>query len=197
MSFTANLAPWAGLMSVLACLALNGAAATSLEGPSWGTEPGVSPPSYALTEPTESDLNVDTVVLVCSETGQGRALELDLYLAEPGPLLPNNADPRWLKERPSVEISIDGRTFRADLLFSDDHVVVTDASDRRRPILSAALLDAMQSGRTMVLRFDLLKESPDGASRFDSLLVIDLRSGQSAIASVRRCTSPNAYAAAR
>jgi hypothetical protein len=199
MNTKTNLARWMGLALALACLVLNGTAATSLDhrGQGWRTEPGVSPPSYAVTEPAESDVNVDTIALVCSETAYGRTLELDLYVVGPGPLLPNGADSRWLKERPSVETAVDGRRFRADLLFADGYVVVADASDHRWPILSADLLDAMQNGRSMVVRFDLLEDGRDGAGRFDSQLVIDLQAGQSAIASVRRCSSPGAYVATR
>lgn len=193
-----HLARWMGAVAAVACLTLNGAAATSPDGRghAWRTEPGVSPPSYAVTEPVESEVNVDTVVLVCSETASGRRLELDLHLAGPGPLSPNGVDPQRLKERPSIEIMIDGKSFRAELLFADDHVVVADASDRRWPILSAHLLDAMQSGRSMMLRFDLLEDEREGAPRVDSSLLIDLQAGKSAIAAVRRCASPDAVAMA-
>ena len=189
-----------GIALALACLALSSASATSRDGGigSWMTEPGVSPPSYAVTEPVESDLNVDTVVLLCSETVRGRVLELELYLSGPEFLLPNGADPRWLKDDPSVEIVVDGRTFGADLLFADDYVIVADAVDRRQPLLSTALLDALQYGRTMVLHFDLLKEGAGGRpSRFDSQLVVDLRVGQAAIAAVRRCATARAVQAIR
>jgi prepilin-type processing-associated H-X9-DG protein len=199
MSFKTDLARWTGLASALVCLLLTSAAATSLDGRShsWRTEPGVSPPSYAVTEPTESDLNVDTIALVCGETAYGRTLEIDLYLVGSGPLLPNGADPRWLKERPSVEIAVDGRRFRANILFADGYVVVANAFDHRWPTLTASLQDAMQNGRSMVIRFDLLEEGGDGTSRFDSQLVIDLQAGQPSIAAVRQCVSPNAHAAVR
>lgn len=198
MGCRARLARWAGVVAAVTCLTLDGAAATSPDGRghAWKTEPGASPPSYAVTEPVESAVNVDTVALVCGETAHGRRLELDLHLAGPGPLSPNGADPRRLKERPAVEIVIDGRSFRSELLFADDHVVVADASDRRWPILSAHLLDAMQNGRSMMLRFDLLEEERGGAPRADGSLLIDLQAGKSAIAAVRRCASPDAAVAA-
>lgn len=179
------------LSFALVCLTLGSAVATSPGNRtgSWTTEPGVLPPSYAVTEPIDSDLNVDTVVLLCSEAARGRVLELDLYLTGPGLLVPNGADPQLLKDDPSVEIVIDGRTFDADLLFADDYVVVADSVDRRQPFLSAGLLDAMQHGRTMTLRFDLLREDPGETRRFDSELQIDLRSGWAAIDAVRRCAA--------
>jgi hypothetical protein len=187
------------LSLALACLVLKTAAATSLDGriEGWITEPGVSPPSYAVTEPIDSDLNVDTVVLLCSETARGRVLEFDLYLSEPGPLLPNGADPHSLKDNPSVEIVIDNRPFGADLLFADEYVVVADAADGYQPFLSAGVLDALQNGRTMVLRFDLLREETGQTRRFDSQLTVDLRSGQAAIAAVRRCAAAETVQARR
>jgi hypothetical protein len=188
-----------GLSLALACLVLGSAAAASHDDKvgSWMTEPGVSPPSYAVTEPIDSDLNVDTVVLLCSETARGRVLELNLYLSEPELLLPNGANPQSLKDDPSVEIVVDGRTFEADLLFADSYVVVADAVDRHQPFLSEGLLDAMQHGRTMVLRFDLLREGTGQVRRFDSQLVVDLRFGQAAIAAVRRCAAAGAVQARR
>jgi hypothetical protein len=188
-----------GIALALAWLAFGSASATSLDDTigSWMTEPGVSPPSYAATEPVESDLNVDTVVLLCSETVRGRVLNLNLYLSGVDFLLPHGADPQWLKDDPSAEIVIDGRTFRADLLFADGYVIVADAVDRRQLLLSLALLDALQYGRRMVLRFDLLQEGADQSPRFDSQLVVDLRVGQAAIAAVRRCAVGGAIQATR
>lgn len=187
------------LSFALVCLTLGSAVAVSPGNStgSWTTEPGVLPPSYAVTEPIDSDLNVDTVVLLCSEVTRGRALELDLYLSGPDLLVPNGADPQLLKDDPSVEIVIDGRTFDADLLFADDYVVVADSVDRRQPVLSAGLLDAMEHGRTMLLRFDLLREDAGEARRFDSQLQVDLRSGRAAIEAVRRCAAARAVQARR
>ncbi len=198
MGFMTNLARRIGLLAALACLVLYDAAASSpgATGPAWQTEPGVSPPSYAVTEPAESDVNVDTIALVCSEESHGRTLELDLYLSGPGPLLPNGADPRRLKERPSVEIVIDGRTFPADLLFTEGYVVVADATRHRGPMLSTHLLDAMQAGRSMRLQFDLLDGRRKDGMRFDGHVLIDLEAGRSAIAEVRRCVSPPAASVA-
>ena len=183
-----------GIVLTLACLALGSATATSLDYRigAWTTEPGVMPPSYAVTEPIESDLNVDTVVLLCTETVRGRVLELNLYLSEPDYLLPHGADGHWLKDDPSVEIVIEGRTFGANLLFADGYVIVADSVDHHQPFLSTTLLDAMQYGRTMVLQFDLLRENVGQMSRFDSRLVVDLRVGQASIAAVRRCAAAGA-----
>ncbi|MBS0524088.1 MAG: hypothetical protein JSS04_10675 [Proteobacteria bacterium] len=159
----------------------------------WITEPGVEPPSYAVTEPTDSNLNVDVVVLLCTELAGRRSLELDLYLTDEGRLAPRGADPQALKDDPRVELAIDGRVFPAQLLFADDYAVVADSTDSTQgqalqvPTLSSGLLDAMQRGEKMTMRFDLLDRPAGEPARFDSELVVDLASGRSAIAAVRRC----------
>ncbi len=182
-----------------ACLAVMASAAGAASDGQirgWISEPGVEPPSYAVTEPIENGLNVDTVVMLCNEVGGQRSLELDLYLTDEGPLLPRGADAKALKEDPRVEIAIDGRVFPAELLFADDYVVVADATQAaagvRVPTLSRALLDAMQSGEKMTLRFDLLAKAKGEPARYDSELAVDLVSGRSAIAGVRRCGAPRA-----
>jgi hypothetical protein len=170
------------------------AAATTVDGhfQGWITEPGIEPPSYAVTEPIDSDINVDTVVLLCTESGARRFLELDLYLGTAGPLLPEGADPQALKVNPGVEISVDGEAFPARLLFADDYVVVADSPEDEIPSVSDGLLEALQHGQTMVVRFDLLAEPAGRPAEFDSQLVVDLESGRAAIAAVRRCASPGA-----
>jgi hypothetical protein len=177
-----------------ACTLLASAATATSEGhiQGWITEPGVNPPSYAVTEPTENTLNVDTVVLLCTEYGRQRSLELDLYLTDVGPLLPKGADPGDLKEDPRVEIAIDGAVFPARLLFADDYVVVADSQDGQMPALSKVLLDAMQRGASMTVRFDLLEEAKGHPARYDSEIVVDLAAGRPAVAAVRRCVVPNA-----
>jgi len=175
-----------------ACLLLTSAATATLDGhiTGWVTEPGVDPPSYAVTEPIDSDVNVDTVLLLCTESGRRRFLELDLYLSTEGPLLPEGADPKALKDSPAVEISIDGQIFPAQLLFADDYVVVSNSPPDEMPSLSASFVDAMARGETMVIRFDLITNPTGQARAFDSQLVVDLSAGRSAIAAVRRCASP-------
>jgi hypothetical protein len=184
--FTTSLASFAAL-----CVLLTSAASAiggQFEG--WMTEPGVDPPSYAVTEPIDSNLNVDTVVLLCTEGRARRFLELDLYLSTPGPLLPIGADVQALKDSPSVEILVDGRTFPARLAFADDYVVVSDTSEGPNPSLSRTLLDALEHAETMLVRFDLLSEPNGIPASFDGQFRLNLRAGRSAIASVRRCTSP-------
>lgn len=58
-----------GLLLTLTCVAFGFGSATSLDdrSGSWKTEPGVSPPSYAVSEPIESDLHSQLAVDLRSE----------------------------------------------------------------------------------------------------------------------------------
>ena len=181
--------------SGLAALALSAV----LAGPSpamaaggWRLEEGVKAPSYAVAEPTASNLNIDVVALVCEEAGTERGLQLQLYLSTPGPLLPNGASPIGLKDTVRAEIVLDGQVFPADILFAGDHVVLADSERQQAPVLSQPLIEAMQGGQTMLLRFDLVSERPGAPAAFDGEAEIDLRAGAggTAVAAVRRCAEP-------
>lgn len=181
----------AQLLVLLACFVASSAFADVVAGKlqGWQLEQGVRNPSYAWIEPTRTNLNIDTVVLVCEGTDDNRVLQLQLYLAGEGPLRPKGEGPKRLKAEPRAEILIDGRRFRADILFADEYVVLADGQQGLFPMLSDAVLDAMQTGKAMVLRFDLIAERPGQAAAFDSEAVIDLQSGigATAISAVRRC----------
>jgi hypothetical protein len=140
-------------------------------------------------EPAATNLNIDAVVLACEEAWGHRVLQLQLYLTDDGPLRPKYFDARPFKDSPRSEISIDGTTFPVALLFADDYVVLADIREGPFPLLSEELLDAMQTGMTMILRFDMLHERPGESQSFDSEAVVDLRApgGRQAIASMRRC----------
>jgi hypothetical protein len=87
-----------------------------------------------------------------------------------------------------AELFIDGHVFPVDLLFANDYVVLADAQDGPFPMLSEGLVTAMQTGKTMMLRFDLLAELPGQPASFDGEAVIELEGGgHPAIAAVRRC----------
>src|SRR5690242_319551 len=75
----------------------------------WKVEEDVETPSYAVTEPTSSNLNIDAVVLMCEATDDARILQLKLYLTDDGPLRPNGVAPEKLKVDPRAEVSIDGQ----------------------------------------------------------------------------------------
>jgi hypothetical protein len=170
-------------------LGLVGIAGPAMAGAAgWTLEADVSSPSYAVAEPTSTDLNIDTVVLSCEQGPDRRGLQLRLYLSGAGPLAPKVATAA-LKDDPRVELAIDGVSQTADLLFADDFVVVADMADGTMPLLSDALVEKLQAGRQLELRFDLVQEPRGQAPSFDGSAVVDLQagSGSRAVAAVRRC----------
>lgn len=151
----------------------------------WKTEPGVAVPSYAVAPPDQVDVNVDSVVLMCEPSGEPTpVLQLQLYLADDGPLLPRGASAAALKAAPRAELAIDGRVFPVDLYFADDHVVVAD-DHAGVPGLSGALVDALQKGHRLAIRLDLLAEPAGRPAAFDGTLEVGLSAR--AIAAVRAC----------
>jgi hypothetical protein len=183
---------WMILLGALAMLLLFFLASRALaETPridGWMLEPGVDVPSYAVTEPASTDLNIATVLLVCEEGASSRIVQLKLYLSDEGPLLPKGSAESELKRYPGIEVVIDERIYPAQLYFSDDYVLVADVERERFPVLSELLLEAMAKGRTMTLRFDLVA----GRQAFDSELVVNLQAGKGgqAVNAVRRCAAP-------
>jgi hypothetical protein len=174
---------FAGLVGVagLAGPAMAGAAG-------WALEANVAKPSYAVAEPTSTDLNIDTVVLSCEQGPDRRGVQLRLYLTGTGPLAPKTAAAA-LKDDPRVELVVDGVSQTVDLMFADDFVVVADTADGTMPLLSDALLEKLQAGRRLELRFDLVQQPHGQAPAFDASTVVDLQAGSGgrAVAAVRRC----------
>ncbi len=167
---------------------LIGFAAPAMAGAAgWGLEPNVRDPSYAVAEPISTDLNVDTVVLSCEQGPERRGLQLRLYLSGIGPLAPK-ATAAALKDDPRVELVVDGVSQPAELLFADDFVVVADTADGTMPLLSDGLLERLQAGRRLELKFDLAQKPNDQAPSFAST-VVDLQAGAGgrAIEVVRHC----------
>lgn len=181
-----------GLAALALSAVLAGASLATAAAGGWRLEEGVKAPSYAIAEPTASNVNIDVVALVCEEAGTARGLQLQLYLSTPGPLLPNGAPPNNLKDSARAEIVLDGQVFPADILFAGDHVVLADSRHQQAPVLSQPLVEAMQAGQTMLLRFDLVSERPGAPAAFDGEAEIDLRAGAGgkAVAAVRRCAEP-------
>jgi hypothetical protein len=173
-------------LSALAGHAVIGAAHAASTG--WDLEKDVETPTYAVAEPASSNVNIDSIVLSC-EQGPGRTgLQLRLYLAESGPLAPRGAG--TLKDHPALEFAVDGVRHAAHLIFADGFVVVADTADGALPLLSDALIRALQYGRRMELRFDLVQEAPGQPPSFDGSVVVNLQAGRggAAVAAVRRCT---------
>lgn len=158
----------------------------------WKLEPNSSPAHYAVVEPTQTNLDVASVVLACENANDRNALQLQLYLTSEGPLLPKDADASQLKADPRAEVEIDRKIFPVSLLFGDDHAVLADGEVRGFAAVSEPLVDAMATGKTMTLRLDLLSEPPGTKAAFDSAAVIDLRAdgGSAAIGAMRQCVSP-------
>jgi hypothetical protein len=169
-----------------------GTMAGKLDG--WQLEPGVTVPSYAVIDPASTNLNVDSVVLVCEQATHRRILQLQMYLSTDGPLSPNGITPQQLKNDPRAEAVIDDRVFPVQLLFSEAYVLLADDEEEMFPLLSERLLDAMQAGKKMVLRFDLVAEPVGQPASFDGEVVIDLKAGVggAAVSAVRRCAENGA-----
>jgi hypothetical protein len=162
--------------------------ATGEEARGWQLEQDVQQPSYALVEPTRTALNIDTVVLACEKAGSRNLLQLQLYPLAGDELVPKSPALRYLKVEPRAEIVIGRHLFPAELLFAEDYAVLADA-ERMFPLMSDALLDAMESGETMILRFHLVSERDRSQAPVDGDAVIDLKAGLggAAVAAVRRC----------
>ena len=163
----------------------------------WKLEQDVEPPSYAVIEPGLRSQHRQRRA-GCKEAGDARVLQLQIYLSTEGPLLLKGATAQQLKDDPHAEIVIDGRVFPVGLLFADTYAVLADETNQMFPRLSERLIDAMTTGRIMVLRFDLLAERAGQPASFDGEAVIALHSvsGAAAIVSaVRRCATVTVGAA--
>jgi hypothetical protein len=158
----------------------------------WVVEQGTDDPSYAVVEPATTSVNIDKVVLACEQAWTGRVLQLQLHLVENGLLQPNYPHAQPLRDNPRAVILVDKKIFPVSLLFADDYVVLADAQKEPVASLSDQLIDALQSGSLMTLRFQLLDELPDQPPVFDGEAVMDLRApgGREAIAAVTRCADP-------
>src|SRR5882724_8105576 len=87
------------LFALLATLAGQpGAAGAQPLAAGWDLEKDVDTPSYAVAEPTSTDLNIDSVVLSCEQGPNRRGLQLRIYLLSNGPLAPRGGG--TLKDHP-------------------------------------------------------------------------------------------------
>jgi hypothetical protein len=200
VEFAMNRIRISAAIALLTCLGLNatGAAVGSNAPNGWTIESGTAAPSYAVVEPAWTNLNIDAVVLACEAAWGTRVLQLQLYLMDDGPLRPIYPHATMLKDDPRAEIRIDGQVFPAAVLFADDYAVLADAQEGPFPLLSDRLLDALQAGKTMTLRFDLLSEL-SGPPTFDGGALVELQApgGSQAIAAMRRCAEADRPLVAR
>jgi hypothetical protein len=178
-------------------LCLTPVLAGEFEATGWTLEQGVDVPSYAVIEPRSRNLNLDVVVLACEQADDRRIPQIQLYLTNDGPLMPDGVAVGWTKRDPRAEIVIDDHVFPVGLLFAEDHVVLSDETQALFPRVSERLLDAIEQGTTMRLRFDLVAEPPGTPAAFDGEAVVDLQGGPAgtrgkAVAAVRRCATGQA-----
>jgi hypothetical protein len=176
------------ILICLACQSVAGTTDTRSQAIGWELERDVETPSYAVTQPASTDLNIDSIVLSCEQGPRRRGLQLRLYLSGDRPLAPLGAG-KDLEDGPTVDMIIDGSRHFVQLLFADVFVVVADTADGAMPLLSDAVLDVLQTGRRMELRFRLVKVPHGQAPAFDGFAVVDLQAGGggAAVAAVRRC----------
>ena len=160
-------------------------------GGGWVLEADVDQPTYAFAEPASSDLDIDTVVLSCEPGPVRNGLQLRLYPRGGGPLAATGTDRGTgaPKADPRFELAIDGVRHEAQLLFADSFVVVADTEDGATPLLSDRLVRALQRGRTLELRFDLVQEAAGQAPAFDGHATVELQAGRGggAVTTLKRC----------
>lgn len=169
----------------VAFLVLTAGVASAASEPGWNLfRQDRTSPRDAVTRTLRTNLNVGAVVLAC-ERG---VLQLQLHPSTDGPILPTGVSREQMKDDPRADLTIDGRTYPVAIAFSDEHAVVSDRQERRLAALSPALLDALEAGRTLRLRLDLVREAAREPASFDGDVRIDLRAGEgaAALAGVRR-----------
>jgi hypothetical protein len=160
-------------------------------GNGWELQETTRQPAFATAVPSETNLNIETVVLACERADDGDVLQLQLHPTESDVSIRAIGPPVWSYGR-RAEIRIDERSFPASVLFADDYVVLADETRGRFPMLSAPLLDAMAMGRTMFLRVPVDVDAISGDGAVDGYARVDLRAGQGgkAVAVLRRCAIP-------
>jgi hypothetical protein len=161
----------------------------------WELERTSGQPTFATAIPSDTNLNIDAVVLACERADHRAVLQLQLHPSGDDVAIRAIGPPIWSYGR-RAEITIGERVFAADVLIADDYVVVANESRGRFPTLADPLLDAMATGRTMVVRRTIDVESISRDRGVDGYAKVDLRAGHSsrAIAALRRCASPTASA---
>ena len=184
----------ATLLVALSCLSTSQAGASDTSyapGAGWQLERDVDSPTYAFLEPASSDLDIDVIVLSCEQDGRQVGLQLRLYPLAPGPLRSSRSASVDLA--PDIVIEIDGRRHAAQLLFADDFVVVADATEGPMPVLSAALVASLQTGRHFSMRLHPAGLLPSATAVAAFRITADLQAGigGTAVTALRRCGAPS------
>ncbi|MBV8191644.1 MAG: hypothetical protein JO339_30705 [Alphaproteobacteria bacterium] len=175
-------------IAVAACLLVGPGLANVGNG--WELEEIARQPSFAAAIPSRTNLDIEAVVLAC-ERGDGEGvLQLQLHPTGSGPASRSIGPPVWSYGR-RAKIEIDERLFPADVLFADDYAVVANETSGRFPTLSDPLLDAMATGRTLILRLSVEVETISRDRAVDGYAKVDLQAGygRRAIAELRRCAN--------
>jgi hypothetical protein len=109
---------FAGLIAVAFVIVTAGQAECAAPGvKGWEIEQGVDNPSYAVIEPTKTNLNIDVLVLTCDVVRTASILQLQLYLSTDGPLMAKGAKTGLLREDPRAVMAIDGGAFPVTMFF--------------------------------------------------------------------------------
>lgn len=113
----------------------------------------------------------------CEIVGVVGVFHMQLYPSG-GPLLPDGADRSQLKDQPRVRLEIDGEAIAASIYFAGEFAVVADRISRDRPVLSPGVGAALEKGRELTVRLDLLRDRP-ASSEFDAMATVKLAEGAS------------------
>ena len=156
----------------------------------WQLEFGLDRSPFAFISPTTANVDVETIVLTCNETGRSQALQLELYPAGPLPLIPSGSTAEDLRADPHLQLSIDNRIYPVSMFFAGDRIVVADTAVGRTPGVSEALFAALRKGNELRLRFQLLPEHPGTRGHsYDGELIVELQAGRggAALDAFRNC----------
>ncbi len=147
-----------------------------------------TPRVYAITKSMRTNLNLVAVVLACERIERRNNIQIQLYPSNQEPILPAGASPEDMKDEPRAELAIDDKTYSVQVAFGGDYALVMDGVDGDLPMLSTKLLEALEAGKTLRLRFDLVREAASQPASFDGEVEIDLQAGEGAgaLATVRR-----------
>jgi hypothetical protein len=156
----------------------------------WELQQTRGQPAFATAVPSNTNLNIENVVLACERADDRGVLQLQLHPTGDDVSIRAIGPAVWTYGR-RAEVKVDDKAFAASVLFADDYVVVADDTVGRFPALSAALLDAMAKGRTMSLRLSVDVEAISRERGVDGYATVDLTAGQGggAVAALRRCAS--------
>lgn len=174
---------------IFAVLTLAGSLASAASEAGWTlVRQDETPRVYAISKSMSTNLNLVAVVLACERIERRNNIQLQLYPSNQQPILPAGASPEDMKDEPRAELAIDGQTYAVQVAFGGDYALVMDGVDGDLPMLSAKLLEALEAGKTLRLRFDLVREAAGQPASFDGEVEIDLQAGEGtgALATVRR-----------